>query len=122
MAHFAKIDENNIVIKVIVAEQDYIDTLSDKDSYIQTSYNTHNGKHYDQDGNEDDKPALRYNYAGIGYTYDSTRDAFIPPSPFPSWTLVEETCQWKSPVNYPDDKNNFYNWNEENQQWDIIED
>ena len=117
MAHFAKIDENNIVTKVIVAEQETIDTQDG--TWIQTSYNTYSGKHYDPDtGEEDSGTPLRKNYAGIGYTYDSGKDAFIPPTPFPSWTLDETTCLWEAPVSYPtDDK--MYNWDEENQQWKV---
>ena len=84
MAHFAKVI-NNIVVKVIVAEQDFIDALPDKDFWVQTSYNTYGGKHYDPETREeDDKPPLRKNYAGIGFRYDAELDAFIPPTPYPS--------------------------------------
>ena len=121
MSHFAQIDENNIVTRVIVAEQEIIDTgsLGDPSTWIQTSYNTHGGKHYDPNtGEEDSGIPLRKNYAGIGYTYDSERDAFIGPSPFPSWTLNETTCDWEAPVSYPtDDK--LYDWDEENKQWQV---
>ena len=115
MAHFAHIDENNIVTKVIVIEQEIIDTQDG--TWVQTSYNTYGGKHYDPDtGLEDDKPPLRKNYAGIGYTYDSDRDAFYAPQPYSSWTLNDDTCQWEAPVAYPtDDK--LYKWDEDNQQW-----
>mgnify|MGYP001579954453 FL=1 len=117
MAHFAKIDENNIVTKIIVTDQEAIDTQDG--TWIQTSYNTCGGKHYDVDtGEEDSGTPLRKNYAGKGYTYDSIRDAFIPPTPFPSWTLDETTCLWEAPVSYPtDDK--IYNWDEDNQQWKV---
>jgi hypothetical protein len=117
MAHFAKIDENNIVTKIIVADQEAIDTQDG--TWIQTSYNTYGGKHYNADtGEEDSGTPLRKNYAGKGYTYDSVRDAFIPPTPFPSWTLDETTCLWEAPVSYPtDDK--MYNWDEDNQQWKV---
>jgi hypothetical protein len=117
MAHFAKIDENNIVTKIIVADQEAIDTQDG--TWIQTSYNTYGGKHYDSDtGEEDSGTPLRKNYAGKGYTYDSVRDVFIPPTPFPSWTLDETTCLWEAPVSYPtDDK--LYNWDEDNQQWKV---
>ena len=77
--------------------------------WIQTSYNTHGGEH------PEDRP-LRKNYAGIGFTYDNVRDAFIPPQPFASWTLNETTCLWDSPVTYPDD-GNLHNWNEETESW-----
>jgi len=114
MAHYAKVTDG-IVTKVIVAEADFFDTFIDDSAgeWIQTSYNTHGGQH------PEDRP-LRKNYAGIGYTYDKQRDAFIPPQPFPSWTLNEETCLWESPVAYPDD-NNKYQWNEETLSWDIVE-
>lgn len=115
MAHFAKI-ENGIVTMVIVAEQEYIDSLSEKEFYIQTSYNTYQGVH-----NLGGTP-LRKNFAGIGFTYDKIRDAFIPPKPlsYPSWVLDEEKCIWVPPIPYPDDENP-YKWNEETQNWDIID-
>jgi hypothetical protein len=115
MAHFAKI-EDGIVTTVIVAEQDYISTISG--TWVQTSFNTRGGKHYDPDtGEEDGGTPLRKNYAGIGYTYDSERDAFIPPKPYSSWTLVEDTCQWTAPVTYPDD-DKAYGWDEDAYQAD----
>jgi hypothetical protein len=108
MSHFAKIVDGKVV-QVIVAEQDVIDSGLFGNGWVQTSYNTHGGQH------PEDRP-LRKNYAGIGYTYDSQRDAFIPPQPFPSWTMSEETCLWSSPVPYPlDDKH--YSWDEENLTW-----
>ena len=103
MAHFAEVDENNNVVNVIVAEQDFIDSLPDADSWVQTSYNTRGGKHYDPEtGLEDGGVALRKNYAGIGYTYDTTRDAFIPPKRFASWILNEDSCLWDSPEPMPE--------------------
>jgi hypothetical protein len=101
MSHFAKI-KNSIVTQVIVAEQDFINsgTVGDSFLWVQTSYN----------GN------FRKNYAGIGYTYDPARDAFIAPQPFPSWILNEDTCQWDSPVPYPDD-DKMYTWDEETTNW-----
>ena len=113
MSHFAKI-EDGLVTNVIVAEQDFID--GQEGAWVQTSYNTIGGKHYDQDGVEDSGVALRYNYAGSGYTYDEVRDAFISPKPYPSWTLAEATCQWESPVAYPSD-DKFYTWDEEITNW-----
>ncbi len=114
MAHFAKV-ENNIVTRVIVAEAEFFDNFVDDSAgeWIQTSYNTKAGVHLN------DGTPLRKNYAGIGYTYDKTRDAFIPPQPYPSWTLNEETCLWECSVAYPDD-GNMYQWNETDQQWDEI--
>jgi len=114
MAHFAKLGKGNIVEKVVVVSNDIatteqagVDFLNDlyktRDVWKQTSYN----------GN------IRKNYAGIGFKYDQTRDAFIEPKPFDSWTLNEETCLWEAPTAYPDD-GKFYNWNEENQTWDEI--
>jgi hypothetical protein len=112
MSHFAQIDENNVVTQVIVIEQDVVDTglFGDPNSWIQTSYNTHAGVH-SQGGTP-----LRKNYAGIGYTYDSTRDAFIPPTPYNSWVLNEETCLWEAPIPMPND-DKIYNWDEETTSW-----
>jgi hypothetical protein len=104
MAHFAKLN-NNIVTKVIVAEKNFINSgkVGDEFLWVQTSYNRN----------------FRKNYAGVGYTYDKTRDAFIPPQPFNSWTLNEDTCQWSSPVPYPND-NKDYTWNEDTLTWDEV--
>ena len=112
MAHFAKVLDG-IVQKVIVAEQDYIDNLVDDSpgKWIQTSYNTYGGVH------SNGGTPLRKNYAGIGFSYDETRDAFIPPQPFPSWTLNDKTCLWDCPVDYPTDGKS-YGWNEETKSWD----
>ena len=104
MSHYAKV-ENGLVSQVIVAEQDFIDSLPDADSWVQTSYNTLGGKHYNPDTGElstDQSKSLRKNYAGIGFKYDIDRDAFIPPQPFASWTLVEESCLWQSPEPMPE--------------------
>ena len=123
MAHFAEVDENNIVKRVIVAEQDFINSgaVGESSNWVQTSYNTRGGIHYAPNSNEpDDGIALRKNYAGVGFTYDSDRDAFYASQPYPSWTLNEDSCQWDSPVPYPDD-DKIYTWNEENQDWDLIE-
>ena len=122
MAHFAEVDENNIVTRVIVAEQDFINSgaVGESSNWVQTSYNTRGGIHYTPNSNEpDDGIALRKNYAGVGFTYDSDRDAFYTSQPYPSWTLNEDSCQWESPLPYPDDDNDYV-WNEENQGWDLI--
>ena len=117
MSHFAQIDDNNIVTQVIKAEQDFIDTLPDSDKWIQTSYNTHWGQHYsDETGEPDGGTQLRKNFAAIGYTYDPVRDAFIPPQPFPSWTLNEDKCDWEAPVPFPEDGISYY-WDEANTTW-----
>ena len=118
MAHFAQIDSNNIVTQVLVIEQDVIDTglFGDPSSFIQTSYNTRGGVHYGQDGQPDGGVALRKNYAGIGYTYDIGRDAFIAPKPFNSWTLNETTCYWEAPTSMPTD-GKMYTWNEDTTSW-----
>jgi hypothetical protein len=117
MAHFAELGENNVVLRVIVVNN--VDTMTPQGeereeigvafcrnllggTWKQTSYNG----------------TFRKNYAGIGFTYDSGRNAFIPPKPFPSWTLVEETCHWTAPVAYPDD-GQLYTWNEDIQGWDL---
>lgn len=115
MAHFAKV-KDGIVTNVIVAEQEFIDNLIDHErgEWVQTSYNTHGGKH------KLGGTPLRKNYAGLGYTYDRIRDAFIPPNLYPSWTLNEDTCLWECPVARPDDDKR-YRWNEDNQTWDLIE-
>ena len=116
MAHFAKV-EDGIVTQVIVAEQDFIDTLDTPSEWVQTSYNTRGGKHYAPNSQDEDSGvALRYNYAGVGDTYDSTRDAFIAPQPFPSWTLVEASCLWEAPVAHPDD-DKMYTWDEDVTNW-----
>ena len=123
MAHFAKVN-NGIVEKVLVAEPEFFETFVDDSAgeWIQTSYNTRGGVHYQPNSDipsEDQSKALRKNYAGIGYTYDRERDAFIPPQPFPSWTLNEQTCLWDSPVPYPTD-GKPYEWNETTQSWDEV--
>lgn len=122
MSHFAKV-EGGIVTQVIVVEQDVLDTglFGDPSLWKQTSYNTRGGIHYDPITNEpDDKPAMRGNYAGIGYIYDSELDVFYPSKPFDSWTLNSTTFLWESPVPYPtDDK--LYDWDEETINWKLIE-
>ncbi|CAB4221261.1 hypothetical protein UFOVP1636_217 [uncultured Caudovirales phage] len=114
MSHFAKV-ENGIVTHVIVAEQDFINSglVGDPSIWIQTSYNTYAGEH------RLGGTPLRKNYAGLGYTYDSERDAFIPPNPFPSWILNENTCLWNPPIPMPTSESNnvYYTWNEETQNW-----
>ena len=110
MSHFARITAQGIVEQVIVAEQGFIDTLSDKTSWVQTSYNTHGGVH------ALGGTPLRKNFAGIAYTYDKDRDAFIPPKPYASWVLNEETCLWDAPTPCPTD-GKIYNWDENTQQW-----
>jgi hypothetical protein len=116
MSYFAQIDENNIVTDVISAEQDFIDTLPNPSSWIKTSYNTKGGVHYGADGNPDGGIALRKNFAGIGFLYNQTLDAFIPKSQFPSWILVEDSCTWHPPVPYPND-GKLYMWNESIINW-----
>lgn len=115
MSHFAQIDDNNIVTQVIVAEQDFINTgvVGDPSRWIQTSYNTYGGQH------KNGGTPLRKNYAGIGYTYDSGRDAFVPPKPFNSWSLNEDTCLWEAPTPYPTD-GKIYAWNEDTLSWDEV--
>lgn len=118
MSHFAKV-EDGIVTQVIVAEQDVIDTglFGEPSLWKQTSYNTKGGLHYDPITNEPDgKPALRGNYAGIGYIYDSNLDVFYPPKPFASWTLNSTTFLWNAPTPYPTD-GELYIWNEETLSW-----
>ncbi|NBW16224.1 MAG: hypothetical protein EBR82_50405 [Caulobacteraceae bacterium] len=122
MAHFAKLDKNNVVIFVTVGrnEDDGKEaelTARTGDVYKQTSYNTRGGVHYtDNAPSADQSKAFRKNYAGLGYTYDEQRDAFIPPKPYASWVLNETSCLWDAPVAYPDD-GKFYSWNEETTSW-----
>ena len=115
MAHFAKLKVGNIVEKVSVVSNDIATTeqagveflqnlYGDRAVWKQTSYNNN----------------IRKNFAGIGYTYDESRDAFIPQKPFDSWTLNETTCLWEAPVAYPTD-GQIYTWNETNQTWDLVE-
>lgn len=119
MAHFAKVNKvTNIVEQVIVATQSHINSLDDSEDWVQTSYNTRSGIHFGEDGNPDGGIALRKNFAGIGYTYDRTLDAFIPPRPtqYPSWILNEETGTWEAPVPYPEDGYK-YKWDEDSLTW-----
>jgi len=128
MAHFAKLDENNLVTFVTVGRQEDDGkeaelTARTGDVYKQTSYNTRGGVHYDPatgEPSEDQSKALRCNYAGIGYTYDEGRDAFIPPKPFESWVLDETTCLWVAPVDMPDDGQD-YTWDESVGEWVVSE-
>ena len=115
MAHFAKI-ENGTVTQVNVIDEDYFAENRETrytGTWVQTSYNTQGGVHL-LGGTP-----LRKNYAGIGYTYDEARDAFIPPKPFNSWLLNETTCLWDAPVAYPTD-GKMYTWNEDNQNWEEV--
>lgn len=114
MSHFAKV-EDGIVTNVIVAEQDVIDSglFGDPALWIQTSYNTRGGEH------PEGRP-LRKNYAGVGYTYDADRDAFIPPKVYGSWILNEDTCLWEAPVPHPND-GKYYRWDEETLAWISLE-
>jgi hypothetical protein len=102
MSHFAKIDSNNIVTEVIVAEKDFINSglVGDEFLWVQTSYNNN----------------FRKNHAAVGFTYDKDRDAFIPPQLWSSWTLNETTCQWEPPVPYPTD-DLMYEWDEDTTSW-----
>lgn len=120
MAHFAKV-ENGIVTRVIVAEPEFFETFVDDSpgEWIQTSYNTRGGVHYGADNQPDGGVALRKNFAGVGFTYDASRDAFYAPQPFASWLLDEDSCTWQPPVAMPDD-GNMYTWNEESQTWDSM--
>jgi len=113
MAHYAKV-ENGIVTQVIVAEQEFINSgyVGEPTDWVQTSYNTHGNKH------PEGRP-LRGNYAGIGYTYDSTNDVFYAPQPYPSWTLNNTTWLWEAPVAMPTDSK-AYKWNELITNWEEV--
>jgi len=118
MGHFAKVVDGTVT-QVIVAEPDFFDTYVDSSpgEWIQTSYNTRGNVHYAPNSNEPDgEPALRGNYAGIGYTYDAVNDVFYAPKPFNSWNLSETTWLWEPPVAYPND-GKLYTWNEETTSW-----
>jgi hypothetical protein len=132
MAHFAKLGTGDVVERVEVVSNDIatteqagVDFLNNlyntRDVWKQTSYNTRKGVH------SLGGTPFRKNYAGIGYRYDPSLDAFIAPQPFNSWTLNETTCVWEAPVARPEltqeqiDNNNYYNWNEETQQWELNE-
>jgi len=122
MSHYAQLDENNMVVFVIAAKSDHKEdefTESTGNVWKQTSYNTSGGVHY-TDGvpSDDQTKAFRFNYAGIGFTYDKNRDAFIPPKPFESWILDEDTCLWHPPLPYPEDGGN-YRWDEDLFSWEL---
>jgi hypothetical protein len=120
MAHFAEIDENNIVTRVLVVDdanendgQTFLaETLGLGGTWIKTSYNTIAGAH------SNGGTPLRKNYAGIGYTYDSVRDAFYAPKPFASWILDEETCLWNAPTPKPVEEGKNFRWNEDTTSWE----
>jgi hypothetical protein len=118
MSHFAQV-KNGIVHQVIVAEQDFIDTLSDASDWIQTSYNTRVGIHYASNIfplSADGGNPLNYNYAGIGYTWDGV--GFSPPKPYPSWILNNTTYLWEPPIGYPNDGNKYF-WDESIENWSL---
>jgi len=131
MAHFVKIENGLVTDGTTLDDTVLIDANGNEleqngatfltnifgGQWLQTSYNTRGGVHY-TDGlpSEDQRKALRFNYAGIGFTYDEERDAFIPPKPFDSWILNETTCLWESPTPYPED-GGVYNWDESTQSW-----
>ena len=114
MAHFAKVSDS-LVTQVIVAEPEFFNTFVDSSpgKWIQTSYNTYGGVH------SNGGTPLRKNWAGVGFTYDATKDAFIAPQPYSSWTLNNTTCLWEAPTAYPDD-NKKYEWNEDTTNWTEI--
>lgn len=119
MAHYAYLDENNIVTFVCVGRDDGDVDWEQYYGAKRTSYNTRGGIHYNPDTNEpspDQSKSFRKNYAGIGYTYDDVLDAFIPPKPYPSWLLNTTTCLWEPPVPYPTDGKRYY-WDEATLSW-----
>lgn len=134
MAHFAKLNNLNIVETVVVGRDDDNGKEAELsartgDTYKQTSYNTRGGVHYNSETGQpsaDQSKAFRKNYAGIGYMYDPIRDAFIPPKPYASWTLNETTCLWDAPVDMPEDAGTGdppirYIWDEATTNWKLVE-
>ena len=135
MAHYAFLDSDNIVTAVIVGreENEIVDGVTDWEEYyagvkgqrcVRTSYNTRGGVHYDPETgepSEDQTKALRFNYAGIGASYDEARDAFIYSKPYDSWVLNEDTCLWDAPIPYPTDGES-YTWDEDAGDWVVVED
>ena len=130
MAHYAVLDSGNTVTMVFVGRDDVVDGIDDWETYYapegftvkQTSYNTYGGVHYtDGEPSADQSKALRYNYAGISFTYDADRDAFIPPQPFPSWVLDEATSLWVAPIDYPADGGQYV-WDETYTDWVEVQD
>jgi len=119
MSHYAQLDENNVVVFVIHAKSNDKEdefTESTGDVWKQTSYNTYGGVHYtDGEPSADQSKALRFNYAGIGFTYDADSDAFIPPQPYASWVLDEATCLWVAPIAYPAE--GMHTWDEQAGDW-----
>jgi hypothetical protein len=123
MAHYAFLDENNTVTLVIVGKNEDEDGIDWEQFYgaVRTSYNTAGGVYYDPDTQQpalDQSKAFRKNYAGIGYTFDPVRDAFLTPKPFNSWILDESSCTWQPPVPMPADGEN-YQWNEDLLTWEL---
>ena len=124
MAHYAVLNSDNTVTMVFVGRDDVVAGIDDWETYYapegftvrQTSYNTQGGVHYtDGEPSEDQSQAFRFNYAGIGFTYDADRDAFIPPTPYPSWVLDEDTCLWVAPIAYPAEGDHV--WDEQAGDW-----
>jgi hypothetical protein len=134
MAHYAFIDENNIVTQVIVGrdEDDLEEGITSWEHYfsargegrcLQTSYNTKGGVHYDPETGEpsdDQSKALRFNYAGVGFTYNEALDGFIPPKPFESWILDDDSCLWVAPVPYPEDGESYV-WDTDAGDWVVVD-
>ena len=124
MAHYAVLNSDNTVTMVFVGRDDVVEGIDDWETYYapegftvkQTSYNTYGGVHYtDGEPSADQSKALRFNYAGIGFTYDENRDAFIPPQPYASWVLDEDTCLWVAPIAYPAE--GVHVWDEQAGDW-----
>lgn len=122
MSHFAKLDDSNFVVYVTVGKDDDDEKVLSEttgEKYVQTSYNTRGGVHYNGDTwqpSEDQSKALRKNFAAVGYYYDEQRDAFIPPKLYDSWLLNENTCLWDPPKPRPTDEKNYF-WNEDELEW-----
>jgi len=130
MAHYTVLDSENMVTQVFVGRDDVVVGVADWETYYapegftvkRTSHNTYGGIHYtDGEPSEDQSQAFRFNYAGIGFTFDVDRDAFIPPTLYPSWVLDEATCLWVAPIDYPADGGQYV-WDESGTDWVEVQD
>lgn len=119
MSYFAEV-KNGTVTNVIVADKDFIDSLANKTEWLETCILTRGNKVIDAKGNPTNGTPLRGNYAGIGFSYESKNDVFIPPQPFKSWTINKTTWRWESPSPMPSDETKYYQWDESSVSWKVV--